>query len=45
MTPAFFKEFHYRAPNQYFADPLPRAQDFIQRKGVRQKLEIQKEVK
>jgi hypothetical protein len=34
MTPSFFGEFKCRAPNQYFADPLPRARAFIQRKGL-----------
>jgi hypothetical protein len=32
MTPAFFQEFNCRTPNQYLADPLPRAKAFIQRK-------------
>ncbi len=34
MTPAFFSKFNYRAPHQYFADPLPRAKTFIQRKCI-----------
>jgi hypothetical protein len=34
MSPAFLREFNCRAPNQYFADPLPRARAFVQRKSL-----------
>lgn len=32
MSPAFLREFNCRAPSQYWADPLPRAKVFVQRK-------------
>lgn len=36
MTPEFFLKFNHRAPDQYFADPRPRAKAFIERKiGVK----------
>lgn len=31
MTPQFFKKHNYRAPHQYFRNPIPRADAFINR--------------